>query len=49
LVFWIPNPAFLAHFQVGLGIARNLAGFEIKRAVNDLAGMGYTFAEGNGT
>jgi hypothetical protein len=27
LVFRISNPAFLAHFQVGLGIARQLAGF----------------------
>jgi hypothetical protein len=49
LVFWIPNPAFLAHFQVGLEIARELAGFETKKAVRNLAGRGYTFAEGNGT
>jgi hypothetical protein len=49
LVFWIPNSAFLAHFQVGLRIARELAGFETKNAVSDLAARGYTFAEGNGT
>jgi hypothetical protein len=49
LVFWIPNSAFLAHFQVGLEIARELAGFETKRAVKELAGRGYTFAQGNGT
>lgn len=49
LVFWIPNPAFLAHFQVGLEIARELDRFETKKAVRNLASRGYTFAEGNGT
>ena len=49
LVFWIPSTAFLAHFQDGLEIARELSGFETKKAVKDLAGRGYTFAEGNGT
>jgi hypothetical protein len=49
VVFWIPNPASLVHFQDGLEIARELAGFETKKAVNDLAERGYTFAEGNGT
>ena len=49
LVFWIPNSASLAHFQVGLRIARELAGFETKKAVKDLAERGYAFAEGNGT
>lgn len=49
LVFWIPNPAFLVHFQVGLGIARELAGFETKKATKELDGRGYTFAAGNGT
>jgi hypothetical protein len=48
-VFWIPNPAFPAHFPVGLGIARQLAGFETKKAVNDFAGSGFHFGEGNGT
>ena len=36
LTFWIPNHAFLAHFQVGLGIARELAGFETMKAVKAL-------------
>jgi hypothetical protein len=49
VVFWIPNPAFLAHFQVGLGIAREFAGFETKKAVNDFAGSGFHFGKGNGT
>ena len=49
LVFWIPNPAFLAHFQLGLGIAREVAGFETKKAVKDLAARGYTVSDGNGT
>ena len=47
LTFWIPNHAFLAHFQVGLGIARELAGFETIKAVKDLAGRGFHFGEGN--
>ena len=49
VVFWIPNPAFLGDFQVGLEIARELAGFETKKAVRNLAGREYIFAEGNGT
>ena len=49
VVFWIPNPAFLAHFQVGLGIARELAGFETMKAVKDLAGRGFHFDEDNGS
>ena len=49
LVFLIPNPAFLGDFQVGLDIARELAGFKTKEAVRNLAGRGYTFARGNGT
>jgi hypothetical protein len=49
VVFWISNPAFLGDFQVGLEIARELAGFKTKEAVRNLAGRRYTFAEGNGT
>jgi len=49
VVFWIPNPAFLAHFQFGLGIARELAGFETMKAVKDLAGRRFHSDEGNGS
>ena len=49
LVFWIPNPAFFAHFLFGLGIARELAGFETLKAVRDLAGRGFHSEEGNGS
>ena len=49
VVLWFPNPAFLAHFLFGLGIARELAGFETLKAVRDLAGRSFVFGEGNGT
>ena len=49
VVFWIPNPAFLAHFLFGLGIARELAGFETMKAVKDLAGRGFHFDDDNGS
>ena len=48
MVFWIPNFAFLARFLFGLGIARELAGFETMNAVKDLAGRGFHFDEANG-
>ena len=49
VVFWISNPACLAQFQLGLGNARELAGFETRKAVSNLVGMGYAFGDGNGT
>ena len=49
VVFWIPNPAVLAHFLFGLGIARELAGFETMKAVKDLAGRRFHFDEDNGS
>ena len=46
MVFWIPNPAFLAHFLFGLGIARELVGFKTKELVRNFAGRGVHLRKG---